>query len=184
VTVDRGSLTQRGEGLIEVLIALVVVTLGLLGMAALQSRARLAEFESYQRVQALILLEDMANRMTANRPFRDCYDLSGADPSYLGTGASLAQTCNDRADADLRAWDALLDGAAETQGGNRTGAMLGARGCIRRVADNLFEISVVWQGLSSTVAPENNCAASPTTLYGDPARRRVVIRTIRYARLM
>lgn len=181
--VKRSGFAQCGEGLIEVLIALVVITLGLLGMTALQGRARLAELESYQRIQALILLDDMANRMTANSAFRDCYDLSSATPPYVGTATTLGQTCNVRADADLRAWDSLLDGAAETLGGNQAGAMLGARGCIVRLADNLFEISVAWQGLTPTSIPVNRCAATPTGLYGDPAERRVVSRTIRFAHL-
>ena len=181
---DRtGCRHDRGETLIEVLIALVVIAVGLLGMAGLQTRAKMVEMEAYQRVQAQVLLDDMADRLAANRPFRNCYDLSKSSPPYLGTGATRVGACDARAEADLTAWDALLDGAAETLAGTNTGAMVGARGCVRAIAADLFEVSVAWQGFSRTVAPANPCAATPADLYGDPALRRVMSRTIRFAQL-
>ena len=57
---------QCGVTLIEVLVAVVVTVIGLLGMVALQMRAYTTETESYQRAQAAILLEDMASRIRAN----------------------------------------------------------------------------------------------------------------------
>lgn len=171
--------TQRGVGMLEVLITLLVLSIGLLGMAALQARGQQAEMESYQRSQALILLEDMSNRMNTNRIARDCYDLGGA---FVGTGSGFGGTgCNARTNEDLQAWDALLSGAAETLGGNNAGAMIGARGCIVRLANNLFEITVAWQGLSPTFAPADNTCAQ--NLYGNETQRRVVTRTVRYATL-
>lgn len=179
---NRRSRTQLGVGMIEVLITLVVIAIGLLGMAALQARGQLAEMESYQRVQALVLLEDMASRLSNNPPARDQYDISDLDPPYVGTGVAFQTTGRGvRVDADLAAWDALLDGAAETLDENQVGAMIGARGCIVTLAPNRFEISVAWQGLSPTVAPANDCGED---LYGgDDAMRRVVSRTVRFATL-
>ena len=169
---------QRGVGMLEVLITLLVLSIGLLGMAALQARGQQAEMESYQRAQALILLEDMSNRMNTNRAaaVSNCY------LGTFGTGpAFVAPNCNTRADADLQAWDALLRGAAETLGGNQVGAMIGARGCIIRLASNQYEISVAWQGLSATFAPAGNACGQ--NLYGNETQRRVVTRTVRYATL-
>ena len=182
MTTNSKNAGQRGVGLVEVLITLIVIAVGLLGMAALQARGQLAELESSQRAQALILLEDMSNRMNANRPFRDCYDLSATGISYVGAGVEFTRTgCNVRSDADLEAWDQLLKGAGETLDGDQVGAMIGARGCILGLGNNLFEVSVAWQGLSSTVAPAGNTCAED--LYGDETQRRVVSRTIRYATL-
>ena len=166
---------QAGVGMIEVLVTLLLLSIGLLGMASLQARAQQAEMESYQRAQALILLEDMANRMNANRLGRNCY-LGNA-----GQGStSYVVGCDARADADLQAWEALLDGAAEAQGGSQIGAMIGARGCIvpLDVTGNHFEISVAWQGLSATQAPANACGQGA---YGTDNLRRVVSRTVRFA---
>jgi type IV pilus assembly protein PilV len=177
--VNRLNTPQQGVGLLEVLITVLVLSIGLLGMAALQARGQQAEMESYQRAQALILLEDMANRMNANREFRDCYNL-GED--FVGSNSGFVATgCNGQSDDDLTAWDGLLRGAAETLDGNDVGAMIGARGCIILLADRLFEITVAWQGLSPTVVPADNTCAEG--LYGDDAQRRVVTRVVRFAKL-
>lgn len=167
---------EAGVGLLEVLIALLVLSVGLLGMAAMMVRAHQAEIESYQRAQALVLLEDIAARMTANRPARNCY----AQASTLGQGTTFsASGCNGQADADLAAWDGLLKGAAETLSGASVGAMVGARGCITG-ANESYVVSVAWQGLSETGAPANTCGQN---LYGNDAQRRVVSRTVRFATL-
>lgn len=166
---------QAGVGLLEVLVTLIVLVVGLLGMAALQMRAQQAEMESYQRSQALILLEDMVARMTTNRAFRECYALT----DLLGTGVEFEETgCDERADIDLEQWDGLLKGSAEILGGNEVGAMIGARGCITGT-NNDFRVTVVWQGRTNTVAPVGNDCGED--LYGDETRRRLVSRDIRFA---
>jgi type IV pilus assembly protein PilV len=165
--------------MLEILITLLVLSIGLLGMAALQARGQQAEMESYQRSQALILLEDMSNRMNTNRQFRDCYNLDTVPVGYYST--YTASGCDARADTDIAAWESLLQGAAETLSGASVGAMIGARGCIVRLASNTFEITVAWQGLSPTIAPATNTCAQ--NLYGNDALRRVVTRTVRFATL-
>jgi len=57
---------QRGFNLLEVLIALVVLSLGLLGLAALQNMGLRLGNESYQRSQATLLIYEMIDRMRAN----------------------------------------------------------------------------------------------------------------------
>jgi type IV pilus assembly protein PilV len=59
--------SQRGISLIEVLIAMVILAIGLLGLVGLQGRLHVTQVESYQRAQALILLQDMTNRIALNR---------------------------------------------------------------------------------------------------------------------
>jgi len=58
---------QAGFLMLEALVTLVLLLFGLLGLVALQARAQQAETESYQRVQALVLLRDMADRINASR---------------------------------------------------------------------------------------------------------------------
>jgi type IV pilus modification protein PilV len=58
---------QAGTSLIEVLVTIVILAIGLLGLAGLQSRLQVSEMESYQRAQALVLLNDMVGRIEANR---------------------------------------------------------------------------------------------------------------------
>ena len=176
---------EQGFGLIEVLVALLIIAVGLLGTIALQSRAMQAELESYQRVQAMMLVEDMVARISANRRLgvRDCYvhtaDYLGVGSTYDGTTACVP--VDPVADADLNAWDSLLRGSSVTLDGNNIGAMIGARGCITsNAAGDIFTIAVAWQGLYPTVESDNPCAADE---YGEDGWRRVLVRQVEFADL-
>ena len=57
---------QAGTSLVEVLVTIVITAIGLLGLAGMQSRLQTSEMESYQRAQALLLLEDMASYSTGD----------------------------------------------------------------------------------------------------------------------
>ena len=59
--------TERGITLVEVLVTLVILAIGLLGLVGLQARVQILQIESYQRAQALMLLNDMTGRITNNR---------------------------------------------------------------------------------------------------------------------
>lgn len=178
----------KGFTLIEVLISLLIVTLGLLGLAGMQAVAQRAELESYQRAQALVLLQDMVDRVNSNRKVAGCYAFTpAAGTVYAGTGAT-APTCTSafgtasqraQADADMLAWHNLLQGAAEALGANQVGAMVGARGCVMldtTVVPNVYRVQVAWQGMTPTVNPTSidptlTCA---TGQYGTAAQRRVL----------
>jgi type IV pilus assembly protein PilV len=192
----RFALRQGGLTLIEVLVSVIILLVGLLGLAALMTNSQKAEAESYQRAQALLLLQDMVGRINANRAVAACYavttDASTGTP-YLGVGADVSTlvcgvgsaTANTRAIQDLSAWSSLLAGASETSGGTNLGAMVGARGCVTAPnpnPDNIYTVSVAWQGLTATRAPDAtlNCA---TGLYGDEKLRRVVSIPLRIADL-
>lgn len=58
---------QRGATLIEVLIAIIVLSIGLLGMALLQVTSVQSNHSAYYRSQVTILAADLADRMRANR---------------------------------------------------------------------------------------------------------------------
>lgn len=180
-----------GFAMVEVMVSIAIILLGLLGLAGLQTRAQEAEMESYQRVQALILLQDMVDRINANRKTAPCYAVTtGAGTPLLGTGSAVAIGCVGYGDAntqaqavaDMTEWQNLLLGASETLAGNSVGAMLGARGCITLTdpANNVYTIAVAWQGLTDTTAPAVACG---NNLYGTETRRRVVWTTLQIADL-
>ncbi len=58
--------TIRGMTLIEVMIALVILSVGLLGLAGLQIHGLRGTSSSNSRVQAVFIISDMAERMHAN----------------------------------------------------------------------------------------------------------------------
>jgi len=57
---------ERGLTLIEILVTLVVTSLGLLGIAALQARGLQSNYDAYLYSQAAALAYDMAERIRAN----------------------------------------------------------------------------------------------------------------------
>ncbi len=58
---------QRGVALLEVLIAFFVLSVGLMGLAALQVKAVQFNQGAYQRSQAMMSAADMMDRMRLNR---------------------------------------------------------------------------------------------------------------------
>ncbi len=178
---------NHGFSLIEILVSLVVLMIGLLGFASLQVHANTAEMESYQRVQALILIQDIVDRINANRKVASCYVTGG---SYVGTGYSSTPACvagsveqQARAVADLTEWNNQLQGAAEVKDGSKVGVMIGARGCVAfDSATNQYTVTVAWQGLSDTNAPPAglDCGSG---LYGNNSKRRVVSSVLSIANL-
>ena len=203
---------QAGFTLIEVLIALLIIVLGLLGLAGMQVRMQQAEFESYQRTQALILLYDMVDRINVNRETASCFRVTtnaAAGTPFLGVGSTVAPACaasttanNTMAINSMTEWNDALVGAAETKGGVSVGAMLGARGCVSydsatelldaglavMPGTGIYTATVAWQGTSRTVSPSslptpNNCALDTYGSGSNDERRRVVSATFRQARL-
>lgn len=157
--------TMLGVSMIEVLVTVVILTVGLLGLAGLQMRLQSSELESYQRTHALILLEDMANRVAANRA--NAVDYVTGTGAPLGTGDNQPANCAGVGqDFDACQWSNALKGAAEqSAAADNIGAMIGARGCIEDLGTgDQYLITVVWQGLVPTTAPSSNCGSG---LYND-----------------
>jgi type IV pilus assembly protein PilV len=195
---------SRGFSLIEVLVAILIVVIGLLGLAGLQARAQVAEFESYQRAQALVLLYDMVERISSNRITAPCFaittDTANGAPYFGDPASPVTPTCthsnpadNAMAVAAMTEWDALLKGGAEKKGAAATsvGAMIGARGCISYNAateyiaatsganiagTGEYTVAVSWQGMADTFAPTTACGKG---LYGGETKRRTVWATLR-----
>jgi len=202
---------QSGFSLLEILITMLILTIGLLGLAGLQVMAQRAGQESFQRAQAMVLLGDIVDRINTNRAAAACYAVT-TNPTtgtpYLGTNAggshydpasfscpSIATNPNavTRAGVDLTTIDNFLLGASETSGGARAGAMIGARACIGfDSTTQTYSVAVAWQGMGSTFSPASwsttttpavarNCALG---LYGtDDTQRRVVWNTLLVATL-
>lgn len=191
----RMTAPQQGVALIEVLITLVILLVGLLGLAGVSSRANVAEMEAYQRIKALQLVQDMADRLNANRKVASCYS-NGATGVQLSATSTTVPACTagnvqqqTQAAADLTAWKDLISGQAETQSGAKLGAMIGAIGCVTLddAANNIYLIAVSWQGLAKTAAPTlmDGSTAFPcgSGAYGDEKLHRVVTTKVRIGAL-
>lgn len=86
----------RGFSLIEVLIALLVLAVGLLGLAFLQAAGLRFNNDSYMRSQATLLAYDLVDRMRANRKaaMAGAYCLTSLTPCET-TAPPAAENCAD-----------------------------------------------------------------------------------------
>ena len=167
---------QSGFTMIEVLVTIAILVIGLLGLAAMQTLATIAELEAYQRSQALVLVRDLADRMQANK---------ANITAYVGNDVGLvAADCTGQTGAalDLCEWGNQLNGVSEKadSGTRNVGAMIGARGCVVRLDPQTFLVTVAWQGLSSAGVPTEVCGQGA---YGNDAQRRTVSSVVRLALL-
>ncbi|TFZ01591.1 type IV pilus modification protein PilV [Ramlibacter rhizophilus] len=172
---------QRGAAMMESLIAMLIVAFGVLGFVGLQARTAVTNLEGYQRAQAMILLNDMVQRINTNRSAAGSYVLT---TEYLGN--TLPPTncpTTSVADRDKCEWTKLLLGAAEVQAGQSVGAIRTARGCVQQVAGttNEFVVAVFWEGVQSTASTTVACGYGGTTAptYGDATLRRAVSTVVR-----
>lgn len=123
--------TRRGFSLIEVLVALAILSFGMLGIAALQITGVRANQGAYLRSQATLIANDMAERMYANRigtmaTLYDTLNFTSGDACVAPAQICSAETGNAGANctaAQMAAYDryvvscGLPDGAGNVLGG-------------------------------------------------------------------
>lgn len=140
--------TQPGFSLLEVLIALVVLSIGLLAHSKIQALGVRASAEANLRTQATFLVNDMMERLRANHEAStsDYYavidytaiDCSADPPKFCSEGtAGTAEDCtaDEMADEDAARWYCHV--AATLPGGNVAVAF----------ADPSYSVQVSWNGL-------------------------------------
>jgi type IV pilus assembly protein PilV len=170
---------HRGFTLIEVLVTVLIIAIGLLGLAGLQMSSLNNQLEAYQRAQALLMVEEMAHRIRANgAAARD-----GEYPDGDQYGLLTPQNCaaldpnTPLSDRDLCQWNNAVAGTGVQLSGSNFGSAIGARGCLEEVpgsADGelIIRVSMAWQGLSPTVESTSDCGRGA---FGDDDRLRRVI---------
>src|SRR5690349_11510858 len=89
---QRASSIQRGVGLIEVLVAVVVLAIGLLGVAGLQLRTLRDNESAYERGMAVVETHSIVDAMRADRTnaINGLFNIALTDPTPTGT--TFAQT--------------------------------------------------------------------------------------------
>ncbi|MCK9604948.1 MAG: type IV pilus modification protein PilV [Methylomonas sp.] len=126
--------TNNGFTLIEVLVAVIILAIGLLGLAGIQTVGLKNNQSAYTRSQATQLAYDIADRMRANVAGAATYtainppDAASTNNCFNATGCTPAEM----AESDLFAWNATL-----------TDVLPGGSGTIV-VAGNVFTITITW----------------------------------------
>ena len=120
-------LRAGGFTLVEVLVTMVILSVGLLGVAALHTASLRNNLDSALRSQASALASDIADRMRGNRSvaLTGAYDIAIGSTRTVVAGSPLA-------DKDLNAWKTEL-----------ARALPGGDGSIVRTGD-VFTITVQW----------------------------------------
>ena len=186
---------QTGFTLIEVLIAFVILSVGLLGIVSLQAMSKTFTHQAVQRTQAVSLADAIIERIRVNPTGLLTYTASATVGG--GTLGGLAgepvpncssAACNNiqLAVHDLWEWEQNMDGASVTAGGANAAGLIAPQACFSFVPraglamTGFLTVRVLWTGLNSisdavTVAGTNcNAAVAENT---DRFRRQVVVTT-------
>ena len=131
---------NTGFTLIEVLIAMLVLAVGLLGLAGLQATSLSNSQSAYNRSQATQLADDLADRMRANIPGVATYTTGSPAPianCLTPTGCTPTQMAQN----DLYEWNLVI-----------TTALPSGAGTIA-VAAGVFTITISWTDKNNNGVP-------------------------------
>ena len=112
---------QLGFTLIEVLLAVVILGIGLLGIVTLQGRSLQYNQQAYLYSQASFLANDIAERMRANSQVINQYEIDFNDEASGATATQcLTANCSESqfANWDLKVWKDSLKSALPSGDGS------------------------------------------------------------------
>ena len=135
---------QRGVSMIEALVALLVLALGIMGLAAIQTRTLVESRASNERAVAIRMAEDLNERMQLNSAVKFATPAPDPHPYVVTWGAAaagtdcLAAACTgvQLASYDIQQWKTALGqllpggdarGFRSTTDGNQFGVLIGWR---------------------------------------------------------
>ena len=172
----RSPTENRGFSLLELLIALIVFSIGMLAIAGLQTVSKQANFEALQRTTAAQVANGMLEDMRTNGNGIDIYTAAG----QIGGGSIAAEPaptcrnadeCNaaEKAAHDLWFWEQILDGNLETNGGIAAGGLVLPTMCVTGPAGGgagVYQVTIVWRGTASIANNVANACGAASGNYG------------------
>jgi type IV pilus assembly protein PilV len=171
---------QQGYSLLEVLIGILILSVGILGMAAMQLSAKKVGYDALQRSIATSLAHDILERIRSNPTALTRYEIANT-----GDGTTAAPTpdcttgnvCSDTqlADRDLWEWEQSLIGVAEQSSDNKpVGGLVNPRACITET-NGLVVVTIVWKGFQSSLTNAAITCGAGLGLYGTDDEERQMI---------
>lgn len=139
-----------GFSLVEVLVALAVLSIGLLGLAALQTTGLKFNHQSYERTQAVIQAYDIIDRMRANKSGGGATINTAYENVALGTAPAASEctsscTGDQLAQYDIRKWNLanaalLAEGKGAICKGNFSSDLSSCS-----TTGSIFRIAITWK---------------------------------------
>lgn len=151
---------QRGVSLVEVLVAMIVLSFGILTAVGLQVVAKRNNIDSTQQTAASVMAYDLIERMRSNsyspglqiyRSFATLGDGAvGDEPSPDCASADCSSA--EMAIYDLWEWEQLVDGAAETVDAENVGGLASPTVCVTGPADGgsgVYAVVIAWRAATA-----------------------------------
>jgi type IV pilus assembly protein PilV len=176
---------QRGFSLIEMLVALIIFSVGLLSIAGLQTVSKQANFESLQRTSASQIAYGLLEDMRLNADAVDIYvgagelggGSRGGEPAPNCAGTAVCNAAQ-KATHDLWFWEQVLDGNFEMNGNAGSGGLVLPTLCVTGPAGGgagIYTVTVAWRGTASlTNANPNSCGEAGGDYGADSEFRRIM----------
>lgn len=147
---------QHGAGLVEVAVALLVLSVGTLGLGKLQISAKRMGHEALQRTEAAALAMDLFERLRANRTVLAAYAATGIGDASGPALPGPATDCNaggcspsELQHWDLWQWEQALRG--EGTGGG-AGGLVNPIACVA-VTGRRVTVQISWEGFRALSVP-------------------------------
>lgn len=139
----------RGFSLMEVLVAMLVLAIGLLGLASLQTQSLKFNYDAYARSQATILASEIMDKMRANPTVGAAFAAAAPDLDDCNLTLNPGAINDPTADIAVCFW--LADIQARLPSGN---GFIAAN-----AADpTVFDVTIEWS--DRTITNQNECQAA------------------------
>ncbi|MGR8919702.1 MAG: type IV pilus modification protein PilV [Gammaproteobacteria bacterium] len=169
---------SRGFSLVEVMVAVFVLAVAMLGVAGLQVVSKRSNFESVQRITATHLTQELVERIRANSGQLTVYTNAGAGRTLAlqpSDGISATDCVSAACDTatlamyDLYEFLQALAGVAEVQGGASAGGLVSPTVCLTGPATTpgFVSVAVAWRGMTRMSNPTINACGAGSGRYDD-----------------
>lgn len=155
----------KGVGMLEFLIALLIFSIGMLGLLSAQLAGKRAGYEALQQSVATALTRDILERIRANPARSLDYRVTAAGKAghrvpVPGVNCDITNcTPEQLAVFDLWQWESLLLGKSESDLGKYVGGLIAPRACITN-DDGIVEVVINWLGVKAVSETEVSLCGS------------------------